>query len=199
MLFDSEFWTGIAGGTCTRTIRRWKRPQVVAGRRYRTPVGMVEVTSIEPVDVDDLDEDDARCSGFGSLAHLLDTLDGHGDPDATVYRIDFRFAGDDPRTALAHDDDLTDGDVAEITRRLDRLDAASPRGPWTRDTIRAIARDPGRRAAEVAATLGREKLSWKVDVRKLKALGLTISLPLGYELSPRGQAWADAVDLLDAD
>jgi hypothetical protein len=31
-----------------------------------------------------------------------------------------------------------------------------------------------------------------VNVRKLKALGLTISLEVGYRLSPRGQAYLRA-------
>jgi ribosomal protein S19E (S16A) len=39
--------------------------------------------------------------------------------------------------------------------------------------------------------LGRERLPFKVDVRKLKQLGLTESLPIGYRLSPRGRAVLD--------
>jgi hypothetical protein len=40
--------------------------------------------------------------------------------------------------------------------------------------------------------VGRETAPFKLDVRKLKNLGLTISLVVGYELSPRGQAFLDA-------
>jgi hypothetical protein len=36
---------------------------------------------------------------------------------------------------------------------------------------------------------GRERLEFKRDVRKLKELGLTLSLEVGYELSPRGRAF----------
>jgi hypothetical protein len=36
--------------------------------------------------------------------------------------------------------------------------------------------------------VGREKLPFKRDVRKLKELGLTESLLVGYRLSPRGRA-----------
>jgi hypothetical protein len=39
---------------------------------------------------------------------------------------------------------------------------------------------------ELAATRGVELLPMKADIRKLKALGLTISHDVGYELSPRG-------------
>jgi len=40
----------------------------------------------------------------------------------------------------------------------------------------------------LADRLGREKLAFKRDVRTLKELGLTHSLEVGYELSPRGRA-----------
>ena len=44
---------------------------------------------------------------------------------------------------------------------------------------------------EVAAELGRDTASFKRDVRKLKELGLTESLDIGYRLSPRGEAVVD--------
>ena len=37
-------------------------------------------------------------------------------------------------------------------------------------------------------SLGQEKRRFKLYVRKLKELGLTESLPVGYRLSPRGHA-----------
>ena len=54
--------------------------------------------------------------------------------------------------------------------------------------LRAIHDGPGVRAADLAPQFGRERLPFKLDVRKLKELGLTESLPRGYRLSPRGQA-----------
>jgi ribosomal protein S19E (S16A) len=36
--------------------------------------------------------------------------------------------------------------------------------------------------------MGRDTPSFKRDVRKLKEMGLTESLEVGYRLSPRGQA-----------
>ena len=47
------------------------------------------------------------------------------------------------------------------------------------------------RAADLAPLLGRERLPFKRDVRKLKELGLTESLEVGYRLSPRGRAVLD--------
>jgi ribosomal protein S19E (S16A) len=47
------------------------------------------------------------------------------------------------------------------------------------------------RAADLAASVGRDKPSFKLDVRKLKELGLTESLEVGYRLSPQGRAVLD--------
>ncbi len=41
--------------------------------------------------------------------------------------------------------------------------------------------------------MGRDTHSFKEDVRKLKALGLTISHSPGYELSPRGRALLERI------
>ncbi|WP_225771433.1 hypothetical protein [Inquilinus sp. Marseille-Q2685] len=40
---------------------------------------------------------------------------------------------------------------------------------------------------------GREIAAFKTDVRKLKALGLTESLKVGYRLSPRGRALLERI------
>lgn len=100
--------------------------------------------------------------------------------------------GPDLRQQLSEDADLDDAAVAEITRRLDRLDRASAIGPWTAVTLGLVASHPGRRAPDLAAEVGRETAPFKLDVRKLKALGLTHSLPVGYRLSPRGEAYLAA-------
>jgi predicted transcriptional regulator len=55
--------------------------------------------------------------------------------------------------------------------------------------LRLIADRPAVRAPDLAAALGRETQPFKRDVRKLKELGLTHSLDVGYELSPRGRSY----------
>jgi hypothetical protein len=115
---------------------------------------------------------------------------GDGDP---VYLLRVRPAdGPDPRAALAENADLTPADVADLDRRLDRLDRTGDAGPWTVAALTAIRAEPGRRAGDLAEAAGRERLAYKADVRKLKTLGLTISLPVGYRLSPRGEAYLRA-------
>ncbi|HEY5076740.1 MAG TPA: hypothetical protein VIJ48_04485, partial [Acidimicrobiia bacterium] len=100
--------------------------------------------------------------------------------------------GPDPRAVLAATVTLSDDDVAELRRRLARLDRASSYGSWTAEVLRIIAARPGVRAADLAASFGRETQAFKLDVRKLKNLGLTSSLEIGYRLSPRGEAYLAA-------
>ena len=98
-------------------------------------------------------------------------------------------AGADPRVALREQAELSDDDRRAVDAQLDRWDAARAGGPWTREILRLIAERPGVRAPDLAASLGRETLPFKRDVRRLKELGLTHSLEVGYELSPRGRAY----------
>jgi hypothetical protein len=83
-----------------------------------------------------------------------------------------------------------DGDAAEELRvRLERLDARAAGGPWMRRTLELIRDHPGVRAGDLCGKVKMEMPPFKVNVRKLKALGLTESLEVGYRLSPRGHAW----------
>ena len=188
MLFAKWSWEGIADGSITVTFRRWKRRQATTGGIYRTPVGRIEALAVDVVEPGAVTDADARASGYPSAAALLDDL--RGTPDLPIYRIRFRLADSpDPRAELAAADELTEDDRAEIDERLDRLDRASRRGPWTRQVLALIGEMPEVRAGDLADVLGRERLDFKVDVRKLKALGLTLSFPVGYRLSPRGEAY----------
>jgi hypothetical protein len=81
--------------------------------------------------------------------------------------------------------------VEAIDERLDRLDTAAG-SPWTRATLGLIREHPATRAADLAVQLGMERAPFKENVRKLKRLGLTISLEKGYRLSPRGEAFLRA-------
>jgi len=191
MLMPVRFRDGVARGEITLTFRRWKRCQVVAGHRYRTAAGRIEVDKVDVVDAAKISNADARRAGFASRAELLAAL--RGTDDLPTYRIRFHaVAGPDERDTLAASAGLAAGDIDEITRRLDRLDRASAHGEWTRAVLDAIDRRPAVRAADLAKEFGRETQPFKLDVRKLKNLGLTISLERGYRLSPRGEAYLRA-------
>ncbi|GAA5123955.1 hypothetical protein GCM10023339_44730 [Alloalcanivorax gelatiniphagus] len=179
----------IKAGTIDLAFRRWARPRVVVGTRMRTAVGLVEVTSVDQVSVASLRAEDARRAGAASLAALKEALSVRSaDP---AWRIGVTYAGPDPREALRAS--VPDADeLAVINARLDRLDASSAHGPWTRETLDLIDLHPTVRAPDLAAQVGRETADFKKDVRKLKELGLTESLAIGYLLSPRGEAVVDA-------
>ena len=178
----------IRAGDLDLGFRRWDRPRVVVGTRMRTAVGLIEVTSVDAVDESAITEDDARRAGAASLEVLRRGLAAKA--DRPVFRVGLRWAGEDPRVGL-RERPPTDAELADIRARLDRLDAASSIGPWTRPTLAIIDRSPEVRAPDLAAELGRDTPSFKRDVRKLKELGLTESLDIGYRLSPRGEAVVD--------
>jgi len=191
VLVERRAREGIFDGSVTVLVRRWRRPQATAGHVYRTAAGRIAVDAVTVIDPDALTDADAGAAGYPSADALRAGLRGDdGDP---VYLLRVRPAeGPDPRAELAENADLTPTDVAELDRRLDRLDRAGGAGPWTRSVLAAIQAEPGRRAGDLAEAAGRERLAYKADVRKLKALGLTISLPVGYRLSPRGEAYLRA-------
>lgn len=188
MLLPRGTLDAIRTGDVTLAFRRWERPRVKVGTRMRTAVGLVEVTSLEQVDPADLTEADARAAGVRSLETLRAAAPTRAAAGQPLYRIGLRWAGEDPRHALREDT----GDLAELAQRLARIDARSTRGPWTRAVLELIARRPETLAADLAQELGRDRLPFKADVRRLKELGLTESLPVGYRLSPRGRALLDA-------
>lgn len=186
MLISRATAEGVAEGSVTLAFRRWDRPRVRPGGTQRTVVGVVRFDTVDEVDPATLTEDDAARAGVRSLAALLRLLDRRD--GAHVYRMAVSFAGADPRVELRERPDLSDDDRRALDRRLDRLDAA--RGtPWTREVLALIAEKPGVRAPDLAASLGRETQPFKIDVRKLKELGLTRSREVGYEISPRGRAY----------
>lgn len=190
MLLKQRFAQGIIDGKITLAFRRWQRPTVRAGGSLRTWGGVVAIDAIEVIDVDTITLKDARRAGYSTREELLEELTSREDGD--VYRIELHFAGEDPRQELRQRSALSADDLSAIKKRLDRFDAASPRGAWTIATLELIAEHSGVRAAELAKSIGREKLSFKTDVRKLKELGLTESLEVGYRLSPRGLAFLAA-------
>ena len=186
MLFKRDVLDGLADGTITVVFRRWARPRVRAGSKLRTAVGVLAVDAIEEMNFADIAEDDARRSGFSSRTALLDDLATQR--DGRVYRVALHVAGPDPRVELRDRDALSADELAEVERRLARLDAASRHGAWTMRVLRLIRDRPAVRAPDLAASTGRETPPFKRDVRKLKELGLTESLEVGYRLSPRGRA-----------
>jgi hypothetical protein len=191
VLFTATAHAGLADGSITRTYRAWKRPQVKLGGRYRVGPVVLVVEALEQVAVADITDAGARRSGFANADEQVAYL-RKGSPDLAatdaIWQIDFRAEPPDDAPPLHDDADLSDDDVADIRERLDRLDRSSSHGPWTRQTLATIAEHPATVSSTLAEQLGRDRAELKVDIRKLKRLGLTISLERGYRISPRGQA-----------
>ncbi len=194
LLFQKRFHEGLVSGSVTLTFRRWDKPHVKVGGRYRChPIGVLEVDRIEQVRVADIDDEAARRSGFDSrdelVAYMKTGPGGTLRATTLVWRIALRHGGDGDRVTIALDDTLDADAIADIRARLAKMDA---KNPWTRKTLALIERKPRIAASKLAASLGRETLDFKTDVRKLKKLGLTQSFEVGYEISPRGRAYLDA-------
>jgi hypothetical protein len=190
MQFTKSFWPGLAEGSITMTFRRWKRRQVVPGNRYRTPGGILEVEEVDVVRASTVTDDQARRAGFSDASTMLAQL--RGDLELPLYRVVFhRVDEPDPRDVLAKDGDPGLDALAEISTQLTRMDRSSKHGVWTRAALELIVAHPGRRAPDLAELMGVETATLKRDIRKLKNLGLTFSLQIGYELSPRGEAYLE--------
>ena len=184
LLFQKPFHAGLVDGSIRLTFRRWDKPHVKVGGRYRChPIGVLEVDAISRVRVRDIPEADARLAGFATSDALAAYI-GPGIDE--VWRIELHHGGDGDRVQIALDDKLSPDDIAAIAKKLDKM------GDWTRATLRLIDKHPRVAASQLAKKLGRETLPFKVDVRKLKKLGLTQSFEVGYELSPRGKAFLRA-------
>ena len=185
MQFLKPFKIAIADGCVSVSFRHWRAPQAKPGGRYQIrPYGAIEVDVVAPTAIDEITGADAIRAGFADRAELLAELDRRSKPRATLYRVEFRFIGDleDPRTAL-RESMLDAEDLAGLKAKLARMDES---GAWTRKALELIRDRPGTRAGDLASEFGWETPRFKIQVRKLKAQGLTESLEVGYRLSPRG-------------
>lgn len=186
MLLRQDVLDGIRDGRITLAFRRWRRPTVRNGGTLMTAAGQLEIVSVERIDVGDITAAEARRAGFDTVAAVVSAL---GEGDGEVYRIALGALRADPRVALRESAELTEAERASLKARLERLDAHAADGPWTRRTLELIAKHPGVRAGDLCRQMKQEMVPFKRNVRKLKALGLTESLEVGYRLSPRGRAY----------
>lgn len=177
---------GIADGTITLVLRRWDAPRAKPGGTQRTPVGTIHVDAVtERSGGYRVTAAEAIAAGYPSARAAQADLDQR--PARHTYLIGVSFLAPDERPGLAADDALTEDEVSAITARLDRWDAAG--APWTREYLTMIGANEAIRAPDLAARVGLDVPRFKRRVRQLKGLGLTISLDVGYRVSPRGRAY----------
>ena len=168
MLFKDAQLDDIRTGRVTVSFRRWRQPRVRVGSVYKVRSDLaIRVLAV-----------------------------ARRDEDPALFRVDFERCDvpADRRAALARTEP-TDEDIEGLLAKLADMDRRSRGAAWTARTLELIRDEPGRRAADLAAKLGLPTLELKARVRRLKALGLTESLEVGYRLSARGAAFIDRREL----
>lgn len=181
MLFRNTDLEAIFAGRRTLAFRRWKRPTVKVGGQVRTALGLVGIDAIEPIEAADVTDAEAIEAGYTNAAGVVAMFESQ---DGQCYRIRLHPAGPDPREAL-RDAPPSPDEIEKIGRKLKKLDGAEP---WTVPVLDLIRERPGIVSTTLAEAVGLPRDEFKERVRKLKGLGLTISLDVGYRLSPRGEA-----------
>jgi hypothetical protein len=185
----------IRAGDVDLVFRRWRRPNVRAGGRQRTAIGELSILAVDVVDPEAIDDEQAHRAGYPDADALRTELfreqpstrsrTAQPDPDSPVYRVQVGYRGADPRITL-RESLLDPAELDGMLARICAIDARAAR-PWASTALELIERWPARRAPELAELAGWETSPWKANVRRLKELGLTESLPIGYRLSPRGE------------
>jgi hypothetical protein len=177
---------GIANGSITIVLRRWDAPRAKPGGTQRTVVGTIRIDDVaEHPGSYRVTASQARAAGYPDAKSAQKELERRS--ARHTYVITVSYLAPDERPELASDDRLSDADVDAITARLNRWDATGK--PWTSEYLEMIGANEAVRAPDLAARVGLDVPRFKRRVRQLKGLGLTISLDVGYRLSPRGRAY----------
>lgn len=191
MLFKQKHLEAIKSGKINLAFRRWKKLGVKPGSLIKTSVGVIRITTVEEISLSQITDNEAINAGLRDAASLVMLL-GKQD-EGQVYRIGVLFDSEDPRIELRETEELDEADFVEIQKELLNLDKHSKTGKWTGKVLEAIKENPKLKAADLAVLVKREKEWLKLNVRKLKGLGLTISHEPGYSISPRGEAYLDRI------
>ena len=182
MLFKREILDQIVQGKITRAFRVWKKPTVKSGGTLLTSVGILEIIEVSIVGKN-IVQKELEQAGI-SESDLAQQPKREGD----LYKIMFRYGGEDPRIALQKKVISTREEFIHVQNTLKKMDSGKF-GPWTSSFLNLIQRHPETLAQHLADNKGVEKVWFKTQVRRLKKHGLTISLGVGYKLSPRGESY----------
>jgi hypothetical protein len=182
LIIKYDHLLGIRSGKISLAFRRWDKPNVKKDGTMKTAMGVIRIEDVEVVDQKKISTKDAIGAGFESVEELMNSL---RKTDDAIYKVKLRYESADPRIELRSQTLLTDADFQKLRNKLDRLDKT--KGPWVSKTLLLIEKHPHRRAGDLADIIGMERLEFKLNVRKLKNLGLTISHDVGYSISPFGK------------
>lgn len=189
MLFKEVHLQGIKSGEITLAFRKWQKISIKSGSLLNTSVGLVEISEIEAISENDITDKDAVQAGFTDKKQLLKSFKHNG--TGTIFKISVRYHSADPRIKLREQTELSRQQFEDLQGRLERLDLYSKQGHWTEKILLTIKDNPNLHAIGIAKLTGFQKEWLKLNIRKLKNLGLTISHNVGYELSPLGREYLD--------
>lgn len=184
MLFKKKFLDLIEQGEIKIAFRKWTRPSVTESKTLLTPAGLLRIKSVKIIDYDQITDHEIVQAGYADRKELDKELAFKETGD--IYKIEFDLEGVDPRIALRKNSNISNAEMTKILDKLKRLDTSGKVKNWTFKVLDLLDREPGKYAIEYSTQLGYEKEWFKLNIRKLKNLGLTISLTDGYEISPRG-------------
>lgn len=187
MLIKQKHLEGIKAGTISLAFRKWKKLAVTAGTLVKTSVGVIKIVSTKEISLKEITDIEANKAGFSSAQALIQLLESQ--KEGLIYKIEVAFDSEDPRVELRENVTLEDEDFETLKAALDNLDKFSKVGKWTTKTLQVIQENPKMKAADLAVKAKKEKEWLKLNIRKLKGLGLTISHEPGYTLSPRGEEY----------
>lgn len=192
MLFKQIHLVGIKSGEITVAFRKWKRVSVKSGSLLHTSVGLLEIGEIRVVNEIDITEEEAIQAGFISKKQLLKSfLSNNG---GHIFKISVRYHSEDPRIKLREETVISEQRYTDLKKKLQKLDDYSKYGHWTNKVIYTIKENPNLHTIGIAKLTGFEKEWLKLNIRKLKNLGLTISHTVGYEISPLGNEYLKKID-----
>jgi hypothetical protein len=194
MLFKEIHLQGIKSGEITLAFRKWQKVSVNSGSLLHTSIGLVEIGDIQVVNEVDITESDAQQSGFTDKKHLLKSFGKNS--SGTIFQISVRYHSPDPRIKLREQTELSDQHFMDLKKKLERLDNYSKQGHWTNKVLLTIKDNPNLHAIGISKLTGFEKDWLKLNIRKLKNLGLTMSHHIGYEVSPLGNKYLDKLSKL---
>lgn len=189
MLFKEIHLNGIKSGKITLAFRKWQKVSVKIGSLLHTAVGLVEIRKIETVSENDITDKDALNAGFADKKQLLKSFIHNS--TGTIFKISVGYHSADPRIKLREQTELPEQQFTDLKKKLERLDNYSKQGHWTNKVLLTIKDHPNLHAIGIAKLTGFEKEWLKLNIRKLKNLGLTISHNVGYELSPLGKSFVE--------
>lgn len=187
MLFKDIHLSGIKSGKITLAFRKWQKASVKIGSLLHTSIGLVEIGKMEAISENDITEQEAIKAGFTDKKQLLKSFTHNS--TGTIFKISVCYHSADPRIKLREQTELSEQQFADLTKKLERLDNYSKQGHWTNKVLLTIKDNPNLHAIGIAKLTDFEKEWLKLNIRKLKNLGLTISHNVGYELSPLGKTF----------